>query len=103
MDFDPTIMAQVKIAVASFAGGTVRLFFRPAATLGKSVFLVFCCMICGYYSTPVIMDVWEFNESWAGAIGALMGLVGLSIAEVLLHMQWRDVIGRFVPEAKDKT
>lgn len=100
MDIDPQIVAQGKIALASFFGGTVRLFFRPAATLGKSVFLVFCCMICGYYSTPVVMDVGGFNDSWAGAVGALMGLVGLSIAEALIHVKWAAIIHRWIPEEK---
>lgn len=100
MDIDPQVVAQGKIALASFFGGTVRLFFRPAATLGKSVFLVFCCMICGYYSTPVIMDIGNFNESWSGAVGAFMGLVGLSIAEAAIHVKWADILKMWIPHKK---
>lgn len=92
MDIDGTVLEQAKIALASFCGGTVRLFLRPAQTLPKSIFLVFCCVVCGYYFTPVAMELGRFNPSWTGAVGAFIGLVGLSIAEAMLAVKWHDFI-----------
>jgi hypothetical protein len=80
----------VKLAVASLCGGVLRLLFRPAKgqtmreALLKSAWLLFGCVTCGYYFTPVVMNWWRFDESYSGAVGALIGFVGLSIAEGIL-------------------
>lgn len=68
----------------------IRLLFRPAKgekashRILKSIWLLFGCVTCGFYGTPPIMEWWAFSESYAGAVGALLGLLGLSIAEGLL-------------------
>lgn len=86
MDLDPVTLAHAKIAIASLCGGMVRLIFRPAASLLKTVWLLFGCVTCGYYGTPVALRVFELDaQHYAGAIGAVIGLVGLSIAEAVLR------------------
>jgi len=92
MDFDPAFLAQAKLALASFLGGLVRLYLRPAATLAQSLGLVLSCVICGYYFTPPVMWYFELDVNWTGAVGALIGLLGLSIAEALLKINYREVI-----------
>lgn len=81
---DPTALAHLKLLIASLCGGIVRLLFRPAATLAKAAWLLFGCVTCGFYGTPPILAMWKFPETFAGAIGALLGLVGLTFAERIL-------------------
>ena len=101
MDIDPAVLAQVKIAIASFCGGAVRLFLRPAATLGKSVFLVFCCMVCGFYFTPIVMNIAGVTGGdWAGAVGAGLGLIGLSVARAALNLDWGAMIDKWMPQRR---
>lgn len=75
------------LAFASFCGGVMRLMFRPASgetakqRLLKSVWLLFGCVTCGYYGTPVTMAWCGIDQSYSGAVGALLGFIGLSIAE----------------------
>ncbi len=94
MDLPPETLAEAKVVLASFMGGAVRLFLRPASSIAKSAFMVVCCMVCGYYFTPVAMDVANFDESWTGAMGALIGLVGLSVAEAALKIKWSYILAR---------
>jgi len=82
--FDPAWMAHAKLAFASFCGGVMRLFFRPASSFVKTIWLLFCCVTCGYYGTPAAMHWLEFDPEMSGAVGALLGFLGLSIAEGLL-------------------
>lgn len=90
MDISPDMVAHAKLAIASFAGGAVRLFLRPlpgdtmAERLLKSVWCVFCCVTCGFYATPVVVDWLNLSNEWRDGIGAILGLVGLSFAEGLL-------------------
>lgn len=81
MDIDPGLVASIKIAVASLAGGIVRLLFKPAENLFKTVWLLVGCVTCGFYGTPAIMKWWGLDPEYAGAIGAALGLVGLSFAQ----------------------
>ena len=88
MELDPHIAAQAKVAIASFFGGMVRLFLRPAASIGQSLALVACCVLLGFYFTPLVMDYFELPEEWSGGIGALIGLIGLSVAEGAVHFKY---------------
>jgi hypothetical protein len=87
---DPAWIAHAKLAFASLAGGMVRLFLRPVSAPGpvqavlKSAWLLFGCVTCGFYGTPPLLDWFGLGEPYAGAVGAILGLIGLSIAEGLL-------------------
>jgi hypothetical protein len=83
-DFDPAWLEHAKLAFAAFCGGVLRLLFRPAQSFLKSIWLLFGCVTCGFYGTPAIMRWWEMDQAFVGAIGALLGFLGLSIAEGLL-------------------
>lgn len=85
MDIDPNWADAGKLAFAAFCGGMTRLLFRPAASFLKTVWLLFGCITCGYYGTPVIMHWWDVEPSYAGAVGASIGFIGLSIAEAALR------------------
>lgn len=80
----------LKLAFASFWGGVLRLFLRPVEgesffhAVAKSMWMLFGCVTCGYYFTPVIMGWWGVGGNYTGAVGALLGFVGLSIAEGIL-------------------
>lgn len=91
MDLTPEMVAHAKLAIASFAGGAVRVFLRPISgatvveRLLKSVWCVFCCVTCGFYAAPVVVDWLGFTgEGWREGMGALIGLLGLSFAEGML-------------------
>ncbi|AJP72260.1 hypothetical protein [Sphingomonas hengshuiensis] len=83
--FDPAMVAQARIALAALCGGITRLLFRPAESLRKSAWLLFGCVTCGFYGTPPLLAWWALPQDSAGAIGALLGFVGLSFAEGLLR------------------
>lgn len=85
MDIDPAWAAALKLAFAAFCGGMTRLLFRPAASFLKTVWLLFGCMTCGYFGTPVIMHWWTLDHSFVGAVGASIGFIGLSVAEAALR------------------
>ncbi len=85
--FDPALVAQAKLAAASFCGGMVRLIFKPAASIIKTGWLLFGCVTCGFYGSTPFMHWWNIDHPDAatvGAVGALLGFVGLSFAEGLL-------------------
>lgn len=81
---DPSVAAHAKLAFAALCGGIIRLIFRPAATLARSAVLLFGCITCGFYGTPVVMVWFEFSAALRDPVAALVGLVGLSLAEGLL-------------------
>lgn len=81
MEVDPGVVANAKIAVASLFGGIIRLSFKPAETILKTVWLLIGCVTCGFYGTPAIVKWWALDAEYAGAIGAVLGLVGLSFAQ----------------------
>lgn len=81
MDIDPGLVANAKIAIASMFGGITRLLFKPAESIVKTAWLLLGCVTCGFYGTPAIMKWWEIDPEYAGAIGAALGLVGLSFAQ----------------------
>lgn len=84
----PPLSPEAKIVIASFAGGMIRLFLKPARSLLKSVWAIACCVICGYYFTPPTVMYFGLEDQWAGAVGALIGLVGLSIADALVNFNY---------------
>lgn len=85
MTIDPDIIANSKIALAAFMGGLVRMFIRPAQNLTQAALLISSCVTCGFFMTRPIIDWWHLPVDYAGAIGALCGLLGLSLAEGMLR------------------
>lgn len=83
--FDPNWLVHAKLAFASFCGGVTRLLFRPATSFIKTVWLLFGCVTCGYYGTPVVSYWWSLDQHYTGAMGAAIGFIGLSIAEACLR------------------
>lgn len=96
MDFDPAVVANAKVAAGAAAGGLVRVFLRPARTFSQTLLLLFSCITCGFYSTAPLIDWWHLPNDYAGAVGALTGFLGLSIAEAALKLNFRDLISRFI-------
>jgi hypothetical protein len=82
--FDPSWLEQAKIAAAPLCGGMIRLFLRPAETIPRGIFMLACCWTCGFFGTPPVMHWLELDPVYAGGMGAMLGLVGLSLAEGLL-------------------
>lgn len=81
MDIDPALLDHAKIAFASLCGGIVRLLFRPAESVWQTIWLLFACVTCGFYGTPVIIKWFDLQDpSYVGSVGALIGLVGVSFA-----------------------
>lgn len=81
MGLDPDLVENAKIAFAALCGGMTRLLFKPAENIIKTVWLLLGCVTCGFYGTPAIMKWWDMDLEYAGAIGAALGLVGLSFAQ----------------------
>lgn len=84
-NLDPAWMVHAKIAFAALCGGIVRLLFKPASSFLKTVWLLFGCVTCGFYATPVVVKWWSIDVEYVGAVGALLGFVGLSFAEGALR------------------
>jgi hypothetical protein len=81
---DPAWAVHAKLAFAALCGGITRLLFRPATSFVKTIWLLFGCVTCGFYGTPVIMNWWGMGQDYAGAVGAVLGFMGLSFAEAAL-------------------
>lgn len=96
MDIDPVVVANAKIAAGAAAGGVVRIFLRPARTFSQTVLLLASCITCGFYSTRPLIDWWHLPTDYAGAVGALAGFLGLSVAEAALKLNFRDILSRFI-------
>ena len=82
---DPWWLVHLKLAGASLCGGIVRLIFRPTDSIIKAVWLLFGCVTCGYFGTPVAVRYWEAGPDLVGAVGALVGFVGLTVAGAVLR------------------
>lgn len=82
---DPAWLVHAKLAFAAFCGGMTRLLFRPAASFLKTIWLLFGCVTCGYYATPVVMRWWGLDDAYVGALGAAIVFIGLSLAEAALR------------------
>lgn len=96
MDVEPSILAQIKLAFASLVGALARLYFRPAATFLRSLWLVGLSIAFGYFFTPIAMDVFGFDPSWRDGVAVILGLVGLSIAEGVLLVNWKAIVRALV-------
>lgn len=85
---EPTILAAMaphaKVAVAALMGGMVRLFLRPARGIVQTAMLLGSCVTCGYYGQPVLSYALDLPGRFDGAVGAVLGLIGVSMAEGLL-------------------
>lgn len=96
MAVDPEILENAKIAFAALCGGMTRLLFKPAENIRKTVWLLFGCVTCGYYGTPALSLWLAIGPDYAGAVGAALGLVGLSFAQGALTAADKfDIIGWF--------
>jgi len=95
VDLDPTLLANAKIAFAALCGGIVRLLFRPAESIFQTIWLLFACVTCGFYGTPAVVKWLAIVEpDYIGAIGALVGLVGISFARgALIAADKFDLVG----------
>ncbi len=78
------LVPHAKIALAALLGGMVRLFLRPTRTVGSTVMLLTSCVTCGYFGQPVISYAMDLPARFDGAVGAILGLIGVSIAEGVL-------------------
>ena len=100
MNIDPETREILRIALAAFSGGAVRLIFRPARSVWQSVWLLFGCVACGFYTTPPLVRWLDIDPADSGAVGALAGLLGLSVAEGLLRaidsFDFREMLQRFL-------
>lgn len=85
MDIDPAVAANFKIAVAAGAGGLVRMFLRPARSIVQTGMLLASCITCGFYGTHPVLNWFALPADYAGAVGALLGFLGLSLAEGVLR------------------
>ncbi len=85
MDLDPQTTASIKVALSAGAGGLVRIFLRPTRSLAQTALLLMSCVTCGFFGTQPVIDLWGLPVSYAGAVGALLGFIGLSIAEGALR------------------
>ncbi|MXP24802.1 hypothetical protein GRI39_01915 [Altererythrobacter indicus] len=83
-NFDPAWLVHAKLAGASLCGGMVRLLLRPASSFLKSLWLLFACVTCGFYGTFPAMAWLGVDVEYVGAVGALLGLLGISFAEGML-------------------
>ena len=102
MDVEAQFLAQAKVMIASFLGGMVRLFLRPSTTLLRSIGLVACCVTLGFYFTPMAMDYFNLPEEWIGGVGALIGLVGLSVADALVHFNYSKIADHWLNRGAPK-
>ncbi len=93
---DPVVAAQAKIAFASFAGASVRLFLRPVETVRRAIACTVACVACGMYGTPALMWAWGLPEEYSGGVGAALGLLGLSLAESALKGVERLDVGGWI-------
>nr|WP_321459575.1 hypothetical protein [uncultured Cohaesibacter sp.] len=99
----------VKLAhlVAGFFGGLVRAIINPHGSKAYTVGATICGTLTAGYLTPIAVPlvVRYFGASAVGvegAVGFLMGLCGLAIAEgiVTLARRWKDnpSLPRFPPK-----
>jgi hypothetical protein len=105
MDLDPQTTASIKIALSAGAGGMVRMFLRPARSLAQTVLLLVSCITCGFFGTQPVIALWGLPVSYAGAVGALLGFIGLSIAEGALKaldaFDFRALLAGFLKEKSE--
>ena len=99
MDLDPVVAANAKIAVGAAAGGIVRMALRPARSFSQMLMLLASCVTCGFYATKPVIDWWSLPNDYSGAVGALTGFLGLSVAEAALKLNFRDLMARFLAKA----
>lgn len=85
---DPETAAILKLVGASACGGVVRMFLRPAKTLMSSLLLIISCMIVGGFGTHPALWWLGLDTDFAGAMGAALGFIGLSLAQAALS--WAD-------------
>ena len=85
---EPSILAELvphaKVALASALGGMVRLFLRPTRGILPTLTLLASCVTCGYFGQPAFSYAFSLPERFDGAVGALIGLIGVSLAEGVL-------------------
>lgn len=97
MDLDPNLAAQAKIVTASGAGAFIRLYFKPSDGVWRTAWACFCSILCGIYATPVVVEFWGLSaDSYRDGLAAALGLLGLSIADMILRGCDRFDLAAFV-------
>ena len=79
-DFDPETAAQVRVGIASFTGGLIYHAVRPAASVAKVVTRTIASVLAGFVFTAPVMHHFSISDEYTGAVGALIGLLGLTLA-----------------------
>jgi len=105
MDFPEIMVGMVphaKVAAAAFFGGVVRMFLRPAKNLMQTALLLVSCVTCGYFGQPVTSYLLGLPERFDGAIGALIGLIGVSLAQGALKAADRFDFHAWLPKGKSE-
>lgn len=82
--FDVAWVVHGKVAFASLCGGIVRLLFKPADSIVKTIWLLFGCVTCGFYATPALVQFFGVDPSYRDAIAATSGFLGLTVAGGIL-------------------
>lgn len=85
LDFDNEAVAQVRLAMSALAGGVIYHAIRPAATWAKVATRTVACVLAGFIFTEPAMLFFDIPDAYTGAVGAGIGLGGLSIASGVLR------------------
>lgn len=84
-DFDPETAAQVRVGLASFTGGLIYHAVRPAGSFAKVVTRTIASVLAGFVFTEPAMLYFGISTAYTGAVGALIGLLGPTLASNALR------------------
>ena len=99
-DFDPQLVAQIKVGASAFAGGIIYHAMRPAKTWPKLLVGLMSNVLCGVVFTAPVMHYFSIDQSLAGGVGAVLGLFGLAIAGGILKAVEQFNFGALVKGGK---
>lgn len=84
-DFDPRLAAEVRVGLAAFTGGLIYHAIRPASSALKAATRILASVLAGLIFTEPTMLYFSIPQAYAGAVGAGIGLLGLTIASNALR------------------
>jgi len=84
-DIDPQTAAEVRVGLAAFTGGLIYHAIRPASSIFKGVTQIVASVLAGLIFTEPCLLYFSIPQAYAGAVGAGIGLLGLSIAAQALR------------------